>query len=123
MRCPAPGRRIPHEGLPSDDAAHSGTDLRSYRGGIVCCMPRGNPSPKLAITVDPDVHAQVVAAAAAEGVSVSAWMTAAARRALTLRDGLAAVAEWEAEHGALTRDELDAARRRVGAQAADRRSG
>ena len=30
-------------------------------------MPRGNPSPKLAITVDPDVHAQVVEAAAAEG--------------------------------------------------------
>jgi hypothetical protein len=63
-------------------------------------MPRGNPSPKLAITVDPDVHARVVAAAAAEGVSVSAWMTAAARRALTLRDGLAAIAEWEAEYGA-----------------------
>src|SRR5258708_12614655 len=85
-------------------------------------MPRGNPSPKLAIPVDPDVHAQVVAAAAAEGVSVSAWMTAAARRALTLRDGLAAVAEGEAEHGALTREELDAAPRRVGPQAAGRRS-
>ena len=78
-------------------------------------MPRGNPSPKLAITVDPDVHAQVVAAAAADGVSVSAWMTSAARRALRLRDGLTAVAEWEAEHGTLTREELDAARRRVGA--------
>jgi hypothetical protein len=85
-------------------------------------MPRGNPSPKLAITVDPDVHVRVVAAAAAEGVSVSAWMTAAARRALTLRDGLAAVADWEAEHGALTPDELDAARLRIGAQTADRRS-
>ena len=31
-----------------------------------------------------------------------------------LRDGLAAVAEWEAEHGALTEEELDAARRRIG---------
>ena len=76
-------------------------------------MPRGNPSPKLAIMVDPDVHAQVISAAAAEGVSVSAWMTAAARRALKLRDGLAAVAEWEAEHGPLAREELEAARRRV----------
>ncbi len=85
-------------------------------------MPRGNPSPKLAITVDPDVHAQVVAAAAAEGVSVSAWMTAAARRALRLRDGLAAVAEWEAEHGALTGEELDAARHRVGSDSPERRS-
>jgi hypothetical protein len=84
-------------------------------------MPRGNPSPKLAITVAPDVHAQVVAAAAAEGVSVSAWMTAAARRALRLREGLASVAEWEAEQGALTSDELDAARRRVGAANPKRR--
>lgn len=84
-------------------------------------MPRGNPSPKLAITVDPDVYEQVLEAAKEEGSSVSAWMTAAARRALTTRDGLAAVAEWEAEHGALTEAELEAARRRV-AGATGRRS-
>ena len=83
-------------------------------------MPRGNPSPKLAITVDPDVHAEVVEAAAAEGVSVSAWMTAAARRALRVRSGLAAVAEWEAENGPLTAEELDAARRRAGSTAGRR---
>jgi len=76
-------------------------------------VPRGNPSPKLAITVDPDVHERVVAAAQADEVSVSAWMTEAARRALTVRDGLAAVAEWEAEAGPLTDDELAAAHRRV----------
>ena len=76
-------------------------------------MPRGRPSPKLAITVDPDVHQQVLAAAADDGVSVSAWMTAAARRALLVRDGLRAVAEWEREHGRLTDEELGAARRRV----------
>lgn len=85
-------------------------------------MPRGNPSPKLAITVDPEVHDRVVAAAAAEGVSVSAWMTAAARHALKLRDGLAAVAEWEAEHGAFTEEELYAARRRVGVSGPEQRS-
>jgi hypothetical protein len=85
-------------------------------------MPRGRPSPKLAITVDPDVYIHVVAAAAAEGISVSAWMTSAARRALRVRDGLAAVAEWEAEHGALTAAELEAARRRSGIATADRRS-
>jgi len=77
-------------------------------------MPKGHPSPKLAITVDPDVHAGVVAAAQAEGVSVSAWMTSAARKVLKLKDGLAAVAEWEAEHGAFTEAELEAARERVG---------
>jgi hypothetical protein len=76
-------------------------------------MPRGKPSPKLAITVDADVHEQVVAAAAEEGLSVSAWLTEAARRALLVRDGLLAVAEWENEHGALTPDELDDARARI----------
>lgn len=85
-------------------------------------MPRGNPSPKLAITVDPDVHAGVVAAAAAEGVSVSAWITAAARHALRLREGLAAVAEWEAEHGEFTREELAAARQRAGISGQERQS-
>lgn len=79
-------------------------------------MPRGKPSPKLAITVDADVHDRVLEAAAAEGVSVSAWMTKAARRALLVRDGLAAVAEWEAEHGVLTEAELAAARQRVASQ-------
>ncbi len=79
-------------------------------------MPRGKPSPKLAITVDADVHDRVLDAAAAEGLSVSAWMTKAARRALLVRDGLAAVAEWEAEHGELTDAELTAARQRVASQ-------
>ncbi|HUY61313.1 MAG TPA: hypothetical protein VMW49_05505 [Candidatus Dormibacteraeota bacterium] len=79
-------------------------------------MPRGNPSPKLAITVEPEVHAGVVAAAADEGVSVSAWMTNAARRALLVRAGLRAVADWEADHGAFTDAELAAARSRVAAQ-------
>jgi hypothetical protein len=76
-------------------------------------VPRGNPSPKFAITVDPDVAQRVTAAAAEDGVSVSAWMTEAARRSLLIRDGLAAVAEWEAEHGAFTDEELIAARERV----------
>ncbi len=76
-------------------------------------MPRGNPSPKLAITIAPDVHEQVLAQAARRGVSVSAWMTGAARLALKVQDGLAAVAEWEAGHGALTEAELKAARQRL----------
>jgi hypothetical protein len=76
-------------------------------------MPRGNPAVKLAISVDSDVHSEVIEAAEAEGLSVSAWMTAAARRALRVRDGLDAVAEWEREHGPLTAQELAAARRRL----------
>ncbi|MEZ5402886.1 MAG: YlcI/YnfO family protein [Bryobacteraceae bacterium] len=79
-------------------------------------MPRGNPSPKLAITIDPEVHESVVAAAAREGVSISAWLTAAAREALRRRTGLAAVAEWEKEHGLLTPEEMEQARGRVRTQ-------
>ena len=79
-------------------------------------MPRGKPSPKLAITVDPDVYAQLLTAAADDGVSVSAWMTSAARRALLIRDGLAAVAEWELEHGLLSPADMAAAMERVSAQ-------
>ena len=40
-------------------------------------------------------------------------MTEAARRALVVRDGLAAVAEWERKNGAFTPDEMAAARQRV----------
>ena len=79
-------------------------------------MPRGNPSPKLAITIDPDIHEGIVAAAARDGVSVSAWMTAAAREALRRRAGLEAVALWEKQHGPLTTEEMHEARRSVRAQ-------
>jgi hypothetical protein len=79
-------------------------------------MPRGNPSPKLAVTIDPEVHKNILAAAARDGVSVSAWMTVAAREALQRRAGLAAVAVWEKEHGRFTTEEMNEARRRVRAQ-------
>ena len=79
-------------------------------------MPRGNPSPKLAITVDPEVHAKILAAAERDRVSVSAWMTNAAREALQRLAGLAAVAEWEKRHGSFTTEEMVEARRSVRAQ-------
>ena len=79
-------------------------------------MPRGNPSPKVAITIDPEVHENILAAAAEDGVSVSAWMTSAAREALRRRAGLAAIAAWEKQHGPLTSEEMDEARRNVRAQ-------
>ncbi len=76
-------------------------------------MPRGNPSPKLAITVDPEVHESIITAAARDGLSISAWMTLAAREALQRRAGLAAVVLWEKQHGRLTEAEMEEARRRV----------
>jgi hypothetical protein len=79
-------------------------------------MPRGNPSPKLAITIDPDIHENILAAAARDGVSVSAWMTTAAREALKRRAGLAAAELWEKQHGRFTSEEMNEARRSVRAQ-------
>lgn len=79
-------------------------------------MPRGNPSPKLAITIDPEVHKEILASAARDKVSVSAWMTGAAREALQRRAGLAAVAEWEKQHGFFSAEEMEEARRSVRAQ-------
>ncbi len=76
-------------------------------------MPRGAPSPKLSITIDPVVHERLIEAAEADGLSVSAWITRAVDSALGIRGGLAAVAEYEAEHGAFTDEELAAARARV----------
>lgn len=83
-------------------------------------MPRGAPALKLAITVDRDVHAKVIEAAAQDDMSVSAWLTEAARRAIKLREGLEAVGAWEAQHGALTAHELQAARKRITAAISDR---
>ena len=76
-------------------------------------MPNGNPSPKLAITIDPEVHEKILAAAAGDGVSVSAWMTSAASEALRRRAGLAAVAAWEKQQGPFSAEEMDEARRNV----------
>lgn len=85
-------------------------------------LPRSYPAlgssraARAEITVDPEIHESILAAATCEGVSVSAWMTDAAREALQRRAGLAAVALWEKRHGPFTEAEMDEARRSVRAQ-------
>ena len=64
---------------------------------------------KLSVALDGAVARAVAASAKREGVSLSAWLDRAAREALAIEDGLRAVAEWEARHGALTAAELTAA--------------
>ena len=54
-------------------------------------MPRGNPSPKLAVTADPVIYRNILAASAGDRLSVSALVTIAAREAF----GLVAIAQWE----------------------------
>lgn len=53
-------------------------------------------------------HVAQAAAASAErqGLSLSAWLNRAAENALSIEDGLAAVAEWEAAQGPLSAQEL-----------------
>jgi hypothetical protein len=64
---------------------------------------------KLSVALDEQVAEAAAASAERHGLSLSAWLNRAAENALVVEDGLAAVAEWEAEHGALTAEELDAA--------------
>jgi predicted transcriptional regulator len=61
---------------------------------------------KFTISLPEDTDGAVREAAEAEGLSVSAWLAKAARHAIAERaalvDGLAAIAEYEAEHGPIT---------------------
>jgi hypothetical protein len=75
------------------------------------------------IPFNPDVHKNILAAAARDGLSVSAWMTIAAREALQRQAGLAAVSKWEEQHGPFTAEEMQEARRRVRAQLRTPRTG
>ena len=61
---------------------------------------------KLSVALDESVADGVAQAAARAGVSVSAWLNHAAEHELAIEAGLDAVREWEADHGALTADEL-----------------
>lgn len=70
---------------------------------------------KRSLSFPPDVFAALEAEASEEHTTVSALVTEAARRLLVARAGMRAVAQWEAEHGALTADELAAADRELDA--------
>ncbi len=61
---------------------------------------------KLSVALEAEVAERAARAARVRGVSLSAWLNEAAERALKIEDGLAAVREFEAEHGAFTEAEL-----------------
>ena len=61
---------------------------------------------KRSISMPPDLDAEIAEAAAAAGQSYSAWLAETARKEFTIRAGLAAVSEFEREHGAFTGAEL-----------------
>jgi hypothetical protein len=60
---------------------------------------------KRSVSIDDQVAARVEAAAEEDGMSFSAWLSAAAEHQLLIRDGLRGVEAWEAGAGTLTPDE------------------
>lgn len=68
---------------------------------------------KLSVALDEDIATAAAAAAQAHGQSLSSWLNEAARSRLRIEQGLAAVREWEDEHGALTGEERAAAQATV----------
>lgn len=72
------------------------------------------PATKIAISLDQELAHEIETAAEDEtGGNVSAWMAEAARERLRKRIGRQLVAEYEAEHGAVTPEELAAASRKL----------
>jgi hypothetical protein len=61
---------------------------------------------KRSISMPPDLDAEIAAAAAQAGMSYSAWLADTARKEFTIRAGLAAISQFEQDHGTFTPDEL-----------------
>ena len=61
---------------------------------------------KRSISMPPDLDAEIASAAAQAGMSYSAWLADTARKEFAIRAGLAAVSQFEQDHGAFTSEEL-----------------
>jgi hypothetical protein len=68
---------------------------------------------KRSISLPPDLAEDIDKEAAMEGTTFSAWLAAAAAHHLKLAVARRVMAEWEAENGAFTEEELAEARARV----------
>jgi hypothetical protein len=80
---------------------------------------------KRSISIPPELDAEIAAAAAAAGLSYSAWVAQTARKEFTIRAGLEAVSQYEAEHGPFSpaeRAEADEWAARLTQPAATRRT-
>lgn len=61
---------------------------------------------KRSISMPPELDAEIAAAAARQGLSYSAWLANTARKEFTIRAGLAAVSQFEHDHGAFSAAEI-----------------
>ncbi len=77
---------------------------------VLRCHPGGNvvgmAVKKQSVALDEEVLRAAQRSAARAHTSLSAWLNRAAARALRIEQGLAAVSDWENEHGAPTPLEL-----------------
>jgi len=69
---------------------------------------------RITISLDKQLAEALRQAAEDEGTNVSSWTSEAIRRTLNQRGLRAVIADWEAEHGAFTQEELDEAREELG---------
>lgn len=76
---------------------------------------------RLSVALDPELGAAIREAAAAERTSVSAWLAEAATDRLRNRLLGMALDAWESENGAITEEEIAAARREVAEALAEAR--
>src|SRR5688500_10752836 len=63
------------------------------------------PVRKLSIALDEEIAKAAAKSAKREGLTLSAWLSRAAADRLRVQMGLAAVAEYERQHGAFTEEE------------------
>ena len=61
---------------------------------------------KRSISMPPELDAEIAAAAEQAGMSYSAWLADTARKEFTIRAGLAAVSQFERDHGAFSAAEI-----------------
>ncbi len=90
------GDRVMAKNAVADDGTTGGATIRLM--GVV----------KRSVSIDDGVAARVEAAASEDGMSFSAWLSAAAGQQLLVREGLRGVQEWEANAGTLTAAEIAA---------------
>jgi post-segregation antitoxin (ccd killing protein) len=74
---------------------------------------------KVTITLPEELVEAISAAAHEAGVPVSRLVASAAERELRLREGRRLIAEWQAEHGAFTAEELASVRAEMAADDAE----
>lgn len=71
------------------------------------------PVERVTVSLEADLASAVREAADDDSLSISAWFADAARRRLASRGLRDVVADWEAEHGTFSEQELDAAKARL----------